>query len=55
MEIKVKKIEDLMTSNLMDIISGSYKFKKMKRKNNLYTRMNGTNLFKNIMKYFNLY
>ena len=32
MEIKVKKIEDLMTSNLMDIISGSYKFKKNKKK-----------------------
>ena len=32
MEIKVKKIEDLMTSNLMDIISGSYKFKKNEKK-----------------------
>ena len=32
MEIKVKKMEDLMTSNLMDIISGSYKKKKNKKK-----------------------
>ena len=32
MEIQVNKMEDLMTSNLMDIISGSYKFKKNEKK-----------------------
>ena len=49
MEIQVNKMEDLMTSNLMDIISGAYRFKANRQERIIYIQERMAQIYPNII------